>query len=141
MRIKYCNNCKSWQESWAEHCKDSKYSDNQCWKCDKYELTSKVVVVPDSSSLSKEENLRSINEGGYQIQSCGDICTTETLTFDKSVGAYSYDKDTTSEGIRRRQQLQMVQLSRSENVIICTKDLQTTSNVEYKRPSSPCRIS
>jgi len=139
MRVKYCNNCKSWQESWAEHCKDSKYSDNQCWKCDKYELTAKVVVVPDSAYLSREENLRSINEGGYQIQSCGDTCATETLVFDKSTGAYSYDNNTTSEGIRRSQQLQMVQSIQRKNVIICTKEPQTSSNVEYKKPG-PCRI-
>jgi len=94
MKVKYCNNCKSWQESWAEHCKDSKYSDNQCWKCDKYELTSKVVFVPDSPYLSKEENLQSVNRGGYQIQACGGSYVTETLVFDKSTGASSYKKIT-----------------------------------------------
>lgn len=52
--MKYCNNCKTLRKSWAENLNDyKKYSDNQCWECDKYTLTSSnLAVVPAGSKDS-----------------------------------------------------------------------------------------
>jgi hypothetical protein len=76
-----------------------------------------------------------VGKVSYQSHACGG--DTETLEYDKN-GNYSYRERTTRESPIRR--LQVVQSSSNENKIICTKPLQTASNVEYKRPPSPCKI-
>lgn len=118
MRVKYCNNCQAWQESWAEHLKDSKYSDDRCWKCDKYELTSKVIVLPQTTFIEEETILKG---GEVKVIGCGPTKTiVETVEFNKDDGSYSYNK-TVSKGT----------LGRIEII-----------EVPPKRPPSPkCRIS
>jgi len=127
MRVKYCSSCSSWQESWAEHLKDNNYSDNKCWKCDKYELGSKVVILPVGSDFKEV-----IEKGGSCTKVTGNV--RESFVFNKKDGSYSYDRTIGEE----TEENYMIVVEERQNVIVCSWPTQT---VEYKRPSSPCLIS
>lgn len=65
--MKYCNNCKALKQSWAEALNNYKdYSDNQCWSCNGYTLTSSnLAVVPAGSKdslISKDAVVKAVGE-------------------------------------------------------------------------------
>lgn len=139
--MKYCNNCKALRKSWAERLDNYKdYSNDKCWECNKYELVSKADRIPNFSYLNREEvrkSIREVEEGkrsGISYQSHGDY-TNETLEYDKD-GNYSY-----RERIERPRVQSYLQVQENKNICTKTEQKQTSSNVEYKRPLSPCRIS
>lgn len=125
-RKNYCNNCKEYKESWADKL-GSDYSDNRCWECSKYMLDKSKVQVTQTSTELKETSSCSLYDDG----TCG---IKNTYYNDDGSSTTTYLR----EGKRKVYQNQMMS-SPKENVIICTKEPQTSSNIEYKKPS-PCRI-
>ena len=76
--MKYCTNCKVNRQSYAEHYSDyNSYSDNQCWICEKYTLTSSssssaLVTSSTSSALTNMQSNLDVNKverGISQVES------------------------------------------------------------------------
>ena len=63
--MKFCNNCQTWRDSWAD--KTSSGSDNRCWVCDKYTLTSnpRVLSLPSNSAFNR--NLSQIRQSISEV--------------------------------------------------------------------------
>ena len=63
--MKWCNNCYTWRESWAD--KTSNGANNRCWSCDNYTLTStsQTLSLPSNSAFNR--NLSRIRQSISEV--------------------------------------------------------------------------